>query len=166
MKNVNISIDVDGTLTEEIIGQDILELSELEVEDAMLNCTPKKGIDILSDNALSKRGFNTFIITGRQEKYRGATSEWLNAHGIYYDELIMFPNDFYEINGYMSTKYIDLKIDAHIRKNIHFSLDDREDLVNMLNEHGISACKVTDNFRSAFDTIFGNQNGENNMVIT
>lgn len=53
MKNINVSLDVDGTLTEEVIGKDILELVTSNVEEAMLNCIPKNG---------------------RQEKYRGATS--------------------------------------------------------------------------------------------
>lgn len=154
MKKINVSIDVDGTLTKEVIGQDILELSALEVERAMLNCTPKDGIDILFDDILSKNDCNTFIITGRQEKYRRATSKWLNTYGIPYDELIMFPNDFYTINGYTSPKYIDLKVDAHIRKNIHFSLDDHERMVSELNRHGIVACRVTNNFRDAFNEIF------------
>ena len=123
MKNINVGIDVDGTLTEEIIGKDILKLGDYNVEKAILNCTPKRGIDILLDNTLSKRYCNTFIITGRQEKYRDATSEWLDIHGIPYGELIMFPNDFYMINGFTSPKYIDLKVDIHKRKNIHLSLD-------------------------------------------
>lgn len=158
MKNINVSIDVDGTLTKEVIGKDILELSAPEVERAMLNCSPQNGIDILLDDVLSRNDCNTFIITGRQEKYREATSKWLNKHGIHYDELIMFPNDFYALNGYVSPKYIDLKVDAHIRKNIHFSLDDHEQMVNELNKRGIVAYRVTNNFRDAFDKIFMSKN--------
>jgi len=154
MKNINVSIDVDGTLTKEVIGQDILELSTLEVEKEILSCTPKDGVDVLFDDMLSRNDCNTFIITGRQEKYRRATSEWLNMYGIPYDELIMFPNNFYEINGYTSKKYIDLKVDAHIRKNIHFSLDDHEQMISELNKNGIIACRVANNFRDAFNEIF------------
>lgn len=158
MKNINVSIDVDGTLTKEVIGGNILDLGFLEAEKAMLNCSPQNGIDILFDDMLSKNDCNTFIITGRQEKYREATSKWLSMYGIPYDELIMFPNDFYAIHGYTSPKYIDLKVDAHIRKNIHFSLDDHEQMVNELNSRGIVAYRVTNNFRDAFDKIFISKN--------
>ena len=33
------------------------------------------------------------IITGRREKYRDATVDWLRRHGVRYKELVMFPND-------------------------------------------------------------------------
>ncbi len=154
MDRVNISIDVDGTVTEEVIGQDILELDVPQVEEAMLNCTPKDGIDVLFDDTLRRSGYNTFIITGRQEKYRRVTSEWLDMQGILYDELVMFPNDFYEINGYVSPKYIELKVHNHIRKNIHFSLDDYQPMVDALNNCGIRSCRVADNFKDAFENVF------------
>jgi len=132
--NINLGVDVDGTLTKEIIGKDILSLSPKEVERAMLNRTPKDGIDVLLQNS-----FNIYIIR-RQEKYsRGATAGWFDMYGIPYKELNMFPDDFYILNGYSVPKYIEFKLDIHIRKNVHFSLDDNEQLINTLNEHGIPA---------------------------
>lgn len=152
--NINVGIDVDGTLTKEIIGRDILEsLSYHEVEKAMLDCTPQNGIDILFDDTLLGNNCNIYIITGRQEEYRCVTAEWLNVYGVPYDELIMFPNGFYKLNGYSIPKYIDLKIDIHIQKNIHYSLDDNDRVITALNEHGIFACQVTDNFKEAFEKV-------------
>ena len=109
----NIGIDVDGTLTREIVGRNILGLGYSEAAKAMLSCSPKNGIDILLDNTL-QGNYNIYIITGRQEAYRCATVEWLNMYGIPYEELVMFPNGFYATNGYSIPKYVDLKLEIHI----------------------------------------------------
>jgi hypothetical protein len=66
--NINIGIDVDGTLTKEVIGRDILELSYHEAEKAMLNCTPQNGIDILTDDALLGNGCSKYIFKDAFEK--------------------------------------------------------------------------------------------------
>ena len=151
--NINIGIDVDGTLTKEVVGREILELGFSDVEKAMLNCTPKKGIDILFDDTLLGDNCNIYIITGRQEAYRCATAEWLNMYGISYDRLIMFPNNFYKLNGYSVPKYVSLKVDIHIKKDVHAAVDDNEHVINALNNSGVSACKVDDNFRDAFEKV-------------
>ncbi len=87
---INIGIDVDGILTKEVIGRDILELSHSEVEKAMLNRTPQKGIDILLDDTLGNN-CNKCIITGRIERYRNVTTklttEWFDMYGIPYRDL-------------------------------------------------------------------------------
>lgn len=148
--NVNIGIDVDGTLTNEIVGREMLSLHPSIIKKAMLDCSPKKGIDILFEKFES---YNYYIITGRQYAFRDATTEWLDMYGIPYKELIMFPNDFYNINGYSIPKYVKLKIDIHIKKDVWIALDDNEQVIKGFNDSGISACKVTDNFRSAFEKV-------------
>jgi uncharacterized HAD superfamily protein len=148
--NINVGIDVDGTLTKEVVGRDILELSYSEVEKVMLSCTPQNGVDILLDDQLLGNNCIIYIITGRQEKYRCVTAEWLNTYGIPYDELVMFPNNFYRKNGYDIPKYVNLKVDLHIQRDISIAVDDNEKVIEGLNRSGISACQVTDNFKEAF----------------
>lgn len=145
---INIGVDIDGTLTKEKIDKDMFFLSHKEVEKRMSNLSPKDGIDILLDTV-----HNIYIVTGRQERFRDVTTDWLNTYGIPYKELNMFPNDFYMKNGYDIPKYVGLKLDIHIRKNLHISLDDNEQVVNMLNKFGIPTCKVDNNFRDAFERV-------------
>ena len=151
--DINIGIDVDGTLTREIVGKDILELGPSEAEKAMLNCSPKKGIDILFDDTLLGDNCHIYIITGRQESYRCVTAEWLNMYGIPYDKLIMFPDGFYTTNGYSILKYVNLKLDIHIKKDVRLALDDKEEVIKVFNDSGICACKVEDDFREAFERV-------------
>lgn len=155
--NYNIGIDVDGTLTREIVGKDILELGHSKAEKAMLNCSPKKGIDVLFDGRLSEN-YNIYVVTGRQEAFRYATVEWLNMYGIPYGELVMFPDGFYATNGYSIPKYVDLKLDIHIKKDIRLALDDKDEVIKVFNDSGIYACKVEDDFREAFERVLGLEN--------
>lgn len=155
--NINVGIDVDGTLTKEVIGRELLELGFSEVEKAMLSCTPQNGIDILFDDTLLGNNCNIYIITGRQEAYRCATAEWLNTYGIPYDELVMFPNNFYNINGYDIPKYVNLKVDLHVERDISIALDDNEKVIEGLNSSGVSACQVTDNFKDALEKVLASR---------
>lgn len=151
--NINIGIDVDGTLTKEVIGKDMLELSYPEVEKAMLNCTPQNGIDILLDDALLGDNYNKYIITGRIERYRYVTIEWFNMYGIPYKDLTMFPNNFYDKNGYSVPKYVEYKLYLHLQKKIHASLDDNIRVVEALNKSGIPCYLVENNFKDAFEKV-------------
>ena len=101
--DINIGIDVDGTLTKGKINQDVMALSQSKVEKIMLDLAPKDGIDILFES-----NHNKLLITGRPETYRVVTVDWLEMYGIPNNELIMFPNDYYVLNGYSLSKYIEL----------------------------------------------------------
>lgn len=165
VNNINVGIDVDGTLTKEVIGRELLELNYSEVEKAMLSCTPQNGIDILFDDTLLGNNCNIYIITGRQETYRCATAEWLNMYGIPYDELVMFPHNFYNIHGYDVPKYVNLKVDFHLQRDISIAVDDNEKVIEGLNNSGIFACRVTDNFKEAFENVLKLKDNTGNKDI-
>lgn len=159
--DISIGIDVDGTLTEDKIDRDMFDLDPREVEKRMSKLSPKNGIDVLLDSDL-----DIHIITGRQEKFRYVTADWLDMYGISYKDLTLFPDDFYKKNGYDVPVYAGLKLDIHIRKNIHMSLDDNEHVVDILNKFGIVTCKVDNNFRDAFERVLIlNKNKSNNMRV-
>lgn len=146
--DIGIGIDVDGTLTNERLGEDIMTLIPEQVKKRFARCTLKKGADILFDT-----GFNIWIITGRREKYREVTTDWLDTHGILYKELVMIPDDFYS-GGYCISRYVSFKVDSHLKRNIRYALDDNIHVIEALNENGISACCVDDDFRKAFENVF------------
>lgn len=155
---INIGVDVDGTLTKENIHLDMLSRSPKEVEKIMSNFTPKEGIEVLLDTT-----HKIYPVTGRQERYREVTTDWLDTYGIPYIDITMFPNDFYSKNGYDVPKYVGLKLDIHIRKNLHISLDDNEQVVNIFNKFGIPTCKVDNNFRDAFERVLKLRKGHKDI---
>ncbi len=146
--DISIGVDVDGTLTEGKVDIDLFSLSYKELEKKMSGLAPKEGIDVLLDC-----GIDIHVITGRQERFRNVTEDWLDDYGIPYKDLTLFPNNFYMIHGYDIPKYAGLKLKIHVRKNILMSLDDNEHVVNMLNKFGILTCKVDNNFRDAFEKV-------------
>jgi hypothetical protein len=146
--DIGIGIDVDGTLTEDKIGLDMFNESVSRLEKKMSGLCPKEGIDVLLDSDL-----DIHIITGRQERFRAVTADWLYDYGIPYKDLTLFPNNFYKIHGYNIPKYAGLKLDMHIRKNLRIALDDNEHIVDMFNKYGILTCKVDNNFRDAFEKV-------------
>lgn len=146
--DISIGVDVDGTLTEEKVDTDLFSLSYKELEKKMSGLSPKKGIDVLLDSDL-----DIYVITGRQERFRDVTEDWLDIYGIPYKDLTLFPNNFYMTHGYDIPKYAGLKLDIHVRKNIRMSLDDNEQVVDVLNKFGILTCKVENNFRDAFEKV-------------
>lgn len=163
--DISIGVDVDGTLTEGKIDIDLFSLSYKELEKKMSGLAPKEGIDVLLDSDI-----DIHVITGRQERFRHVTEDWLDDYGIPYKDLTLFPNNFYMIHGYDIPKYAGLKLKIHVRKNIRMSLDDNEHVVNMLNKFGILTCKVDNNFRDAFEKVlelrdvkYSRENGRKNI---
>ncbi len=151
--SINVGVDVDGTLTKGKIDRSIFGLALRDAEKGIMDFGPKDGIDILLDTC-----HNIYIITGRQERFLDVTKDWLDMYGIPYRDITMFPDNFY-FDGYDVSKYANLKLDIHIRKNIHVSLDDNEHVVCVLNRAGIMTCKVNDNFRDAFEKVLRNNIG-------
>lgn len=149
MGNNEIILDLDGTLSNESIG-DVIDNNNLGPEEYdrmiphILKFTPKRGVTLLKE-----AGINPIIITGRQEGLREATEAWLKKYDILYKKLVMVPNGYY--GGVFDwNKYVEYKIKAHKKFNVEFSIDDHESLVTILREYGVPAFHVRDNFAKAF----------------
>lgn len=80
-----------------------------------------------------------YIITGRNEKYKTITEQWLAIHGIQYDRLFMRARD-------------DKRQDAIIKcemvwdfvEHIGCVFEDRDQCVNMYRELGLLCCQVAE----------------------
>jgi hypothetical protein len=146
---VEIIIDMDGTLSNETIG-DIIDSRDLAADDyepvreALAQFTPRKGVDIINSY-----GVKPIIITGRQESLRAATEVWLHSYKIPFKKLIMIPDGYYG-NKFDWNKYVDYKVKAHQQYDVRFSIDDSEGVVTVLKKHGIPAFLVGDDFEETF----------------
>lgn len=142
-----ISVDLDGTLSEEKVGsyphETIINFPVMKKE--ILKFKPKKGIDILN-----KMGIQPIIITGRHEVFRDETEQWLKEHGIEYSKLVMVTDKYYEPKHFSWEKYQQYKLDEHKKNNIKVSFDDDSSVVSLLNKNGIPAYKITDDFEKDF----------------
>jgi len=153
-----IMIDFDGTLTVENIG-DIIDEKGLKwndyasMKDEISKFTPKKGIDILK-----KYNIKPVITTGRQEPLRDVSELWLFNNNVSYSELVMISPTAYT-DKFDWDKYVDFKVEEHLKRDVDFSLDDNKRLVSILRQHDIPAFVVENDFEETFKlavkTIYG-----------
>jgi uncharacterized HAD superfamily protein len=149
---MNFASDLDGTLTNESIGDyiDNKDIKDPEVikgaKQMASRFTPKKGVDVLSKKKLSP-----VIITGREEYLRHVTEIWLYTHNIPFKELIMVPLGYYG-KAFDWNKYVNFKIVEHKKRRIDFALEDKQAIVTILNGVGIPTFRVTDDFEKTLNT--------------
>ncbi|OFZ16472.1 MAG: hypothetical protein A2X86_22025 [Bdellovibrionales bacterium GWA2_49_15] len=132
-----IIVDIDGTLAD--IEHRVPHLTGEKKNWHEFNKNFDK--DILNKwcaeiiTAMQAQGVGVILLTGRGERYRAPTAEWLLAHGVKYDQLFM-------------RKSKDRREDALIKKEIYlehiqpsnevlFVVEDRLNVVKMWRELGL-----------------------------
>jgi hypothetical protein len=92
-------------------------------------------------NILHKQGFRIFILSGRSDVTHQATVNWLNDNGIWWDHLVMRPQN----HLYMPDN--DLKqmwLDSIGKDNVAMVFDDRNQVVDMWRQNGLTCFQVAD----------------------
>ena len=92
-------------------------------------------------NMLSKQGYTILILSGRSDVTHQATRDWLNKHGVWFDNLIMRTQDFL----YMRDS--DLKhmwLNTIGKDRVAMVFDDRNQVVDMWRKNGLTTFQVAD----------------------
>ena len=92
-------------------------------------------------NMLSKQGYTILILSGRSDVTYQATIDWLNKHGVWFDNLIMRTQDFL----YMRDS--DLKhmwLNTIGKDRVAMVFDDRNQVVDMWRKNGLTCFQVAD----------------------
>jgi phosphoglycolate phosphatase-like HAD superfamily hydrolase len=92
-------------------------------------------------NMLSKQGYTILILSGRSDVTYQATIDWLNKYGVWFDNLIM------RTKHYHYTKDSDLKqmwLDSIGKDNVAMVFDDRQQVVDMWRQNGLTCFQVAD----------------------
>lgn len=125
--------DLDGSLAR-MTGRSPYDPSRYheDTSDAALKTTAA---------GLKAAGHAIIVLTGRNEDYREACEQWLHAHGIEYDELIMRPSDQpYRKDSHVKSELFDKYVAP--RYNFLAQFDDRNQVVNALRSKGINVYQV------------------------
>lgn len=145
IQNYIFAIDIDQTITNESIFTVNTSHSSKEVLDkAIKECTVKPGVDILKFKDL-----NIILVTGRLEKCREATIEWLHKNDIPFNQLIMVPDDYYNPD-FSQDLYEAFKLKVCLENKVHFVFDDNQNVLKHLKRYGFSVQKVNRRFDTAF----------------
>ena len=92
-------------------------------------------------NLLSKQGFRIFILSGRSDVTHQATVNWLNDNGIWWDHLVMRPqNHLYLPDNDLKQMWLD----SIGKDNVAMVFDDRNQVVDMWRQNGLTCFQVAD----------------------
>ena len=140
MRKPVIILDIDGTVSNCDHRQEHAQAGNWEGFHALCHLDAPYLDVVAIIQALSQFGYAVFGLTGRNEKNRRTTLDWLIANNIIIDELLMRPdNDF--------TKDIDLKIrlleerfgsKEQVLAQVQCVFDDRDRVVAGLRDYGLT----------------------------
>ena len=92
-------------------------------------------------NILHKQGFRIFILSGRSDVTHQATVNWLNDNGIWWDHLVMRPqNHLYLPDNDLKQMWLD----SIGKDNVAMVFDDRQQVVDMWRDNGLTCFQVAD----------------------
>ena len=92
-------------------------------------------------NLLHKQGFRIFILSGRSDVTHQATVNWLNDNGIWWDHLVMRPqNHLYLPDNDLKQMWLD----SIGKDNVAMVFDDRQQVVDMWRDNGLTCFQVAD----------------------
>lgn len=92
-------------------------------------------------NRFSK-DFKVILMSGRKEKFRKQTKQWLKDHGVRYDELFMRADEDNRKDSVTKWEMFEEKVDLWF--NIKFVLDDRQQVVDMWRSKGLICLQVAE----------------------
>lgn len=134
-KNINkpdcVIIDIDGTLAN-IGGRNPYDRD-------FINDKPVEQVVLFNRMIVSefhgKNDNRIFLFSGRSRKYLNETIRWLNKHEIYYDNLVMRPENDNRSDDTLKREFYENYIKGYY--NVLFIVDDRPKVVRMWRSLGL-----------------------------
>ncbi len=90
--------------------------------------------------AMHQRGYRILLCTGRSEKLRGKTEEWLARHEIPYHEIRMRPDGDFRPDDEAKKKMVG----EEEKKDVLFVVEDRSRMVRMWREMGLACLQCAE----------------------
>ena len=91
---------------------------------------------------LKRDGFNIVIFSGRSDRTKNATIEWLSRYDVPYDVLHMRPEEhLFMPDSELKEMWLNSKVD---KDDIFMVFDDRNQVVKMWRDKGIVVFQVAD----------------------
>ncbi len=146
MKTLTVIFDLDGTLAiidkrRKLSTKDNGKLNWSVFFSPTNICLDEPNISVIKTfQAMKDAGFNVGIFSGRDSISRTETEAWLAENGISPDFLYMRPQGSFIKDDILKKKWLDqLLVDG---KNVMCAFDDRDKVVKMWRDNGISCFQV------------------------
>ena len=131
--------DIDGTIANIEHRRKYLETTPPDwkkFNGQMGDDTPNIPIVSLYKALWENKSFNLLLVTGRNEKYRNITEQWLAWNEIPFSSLLMRPDNDYRADHVIKEEILHTILkDGH---DIEFAVDDRQQVVDMWRRNGIT----------------------------
>ncbi len=134
MKKNIVIFDLDGTLAiiEERLKESAMKNGKINWKRFFSDELIKKDLPnppvIKTANLFHQNGFKIYIFSGRSEKTKEATIQWLKKYDVPYDLLKMRAKNDTRPDEVIKKEFV---VELSILKNIFLILDDREKVVKM-----------------------------------
>lgn len=101
------------------------------------------GNDLLNEVVFDiLKGRRVIFVSGREDKYMPQTIDWLNKHGMVWEALYMRKSGDNRKDCIVKEEIYKTKIEPNY--NVHFVLDDRNQVVEMWRSLGLTCLQVAD----------------------
>lgn len=137
--------DIDGTLADISHRRHLVEGNSSnwsEFFDLMGEDTPNKPIVDLYKTIKRSNEYKCILISGRPERYRSITEQWLVWNDIPFERLIMRPDGDTRPDHIIKEEVLDSLQECG--EKIAFVIDDRQSVVNMWRRNGITCLQCAD----------------------
>lgn len=147
MKKPTILFDIDGTIADIEHRRKFLEQDKPDwraFNNAMGDDTSNAPVVELYKTLWESKKYEIILVSGRGEESRKITEQWLTWNEIPFDRLLMRPLKDFRADTLIKEEILDkLRSEG---KNILFTVDDRQQVVDMWRKNGITClqCDVGD----------------------
>jgi len=141
----SIIFDIDGTLANIDHRRPILKKDPYNWEGFFAEMGEDKlntPITDLYKELMKSEFYECIVVSARPERYRKITENWLIWNGLEYKQLLLRPNDDARPDSQIKLEM--LRILKKQNRKIAFVIDDRQSVVDMWRENGITCLQCAD----------------------
>ncbi len=138
--------DLDGTLCDHSARVDLAQANDWDAFHARCH-EDKPNRDVVTALSLiyhSKLEADIYALTGRNERYRKKTLDWLSEHAPFFTEVLMRPDNNYESDHVLKLRMLEEKLGGKekVLERVAFVLEDRDKVIEAFRNYGLSTWQV------------------------
>ncbi len=145
MTKPTILFDIDGTLADITHRRHYLDEKKPNwhaFNDKMGEDTPNMPVVELYKTLWDSEKYELILVSGRGEESRKVTEQWLTWNEIPFDRLLMRPAKDFRADYVIKEEILDKLLSEG--KNILFTVDDRQQVVDMWRKNGIACLQCAE----------------------
>lgn len=138
-----VVVDLDGTLCNSKHREHLARAGQWdEFHSLLAGDTPWPDVAALLDMFYQKDDVVVVGLTGRNERYRNATINWLAHHDIWLDDLLMRYDDDWRSDHDLKPQLLALYLNQNPHLGVWFILEDRDKVVEVWRNEGYNCWQV------------------------